>query len=54
MGKVLGSGNIGQLQRPYSIKGDLQEGFNRRGVCNLMYIYKATYKRVLIGVVHTT
>ena len=34
MGKALGSGNTGQLQRPYSVK--------------------ATYRRVLIGVVHVT
>ena len=38
--------------QPYGIKGDLQEGLNRRGVRNLMY--KATYRRVLIGVVHAT
>ena len=34
----------------YGIKGDLQEGLNRRGVYNL--IRKVTYKRVLIGIVY--
>ena len=32
------------------IKGDLQEGPNRRGIRNLMR--KATHRRVLIGIVH--
>ena len=35
---------------PHGIKGDSQEGLNRHGARNL--IYKATYKRVLIGVVY--
>ena len=52
--KALGSGNTGRLRRPYGIKGDSQEGLNRRGTRNLMYMYKATYKRVLIGVVYAT
>ena len=38
--------------RPHGIKGDLQEGFNRRSTYNLMC--KATYRRVLIGVVYAT
>ena len=38
--------------RPHGIKSDSQEGFNRRGVHNLMY--KVTHKRVLIDIVHTT
>ena len=40
--------------RPYGIKGDLQEGLNRRSARNLIYIYKATHRRVSIGVIHTT
>ena len=38
--------------RPHGIKGNSQEGLNRRGVRNL--IRKVTHRRVLIGVVHTT
>jgi hypothetical protein len=53
-GKALGSGNTGQLRRPYGVKGDSQEGLNRRGARNLTHAYKATYRRVLIGVVHAT
>ena len=33
-------------------KGDSQEGLNRRSARNLMYMYKAIHKRVLIGVVY--
>ena len=53
-GKALGNGNTGQLRRPYGIKGDSQEGLNRRGARNLMHMYKATHRRVSIGVVHAT
>ena len=52
--KALGSGNTGQLRWPYGVKGDLQEGLNRHSARNLIYMYKATYRRVLIGVVHVT
>jgi len=36
--------------RPYGIKGNLQKGFNKCGARTLMR--KATYRRVLIGIVH--
>ena len=36
--------------RPHGIKGNSQEDLNRRNVYNL--IYKAIYKRVLIGMVY--
>jgi len=38
MGKAIGSGNTGQLRRPYGVKGNSQEGFNRRGARNLMHM----------------
>ena len=41
-GKALGSGNTGQLRRPYGVRptvaGDLQEGLNRRSARNLTHI----------------
>ena len=53
-GKALGSGNTGQLRQPHGVKGDSQEGLNRHGARNLTRMRKATYKRVLIGMVYVT
>ena len=39
MGKALGSKNIDQLRRLYGIKGNSQEGLNRRSTRNLIHTY---------------